>query len=303
MKLFFQKKVRILASLSFRGVHNGVRMDLVNVLTQSRFSTILAFGIFLVLVVSQVSKNLPSPERFWFSVHERDVRKLLGNKLKFITLSFNISDDVDVIDHNCALLFKHGYRFEIHTDDLLQPYCQTCTCIPFRAEDCKCHFPSKDNCNHCHKLIFLVDKMKNEAEFVFIDSDLVILNDTFMPLLHLRTIGFDFLAAYGFVTHKEWSYRSQFNSGLMYIRRVSGVNYDDMFRLKEKIQTNSDQVVLSQFIHQQYVSWDVLSLRWHCRYLERTEHSINIQDCFTFHAHSDVRRQFLRDFNWSKSFN
>lgn len=226
------------------------------------------------------------------------IEGLQHHDLKFITLSFNYSADNDVIDHNCERLSNNGYNFEIHTDDMTQPYCQKCQCVPFEVQNCTCHFPSKSNCNHCNKLGFIVKTIKSNFEFVFLDSDLVILKDELMPRLQARTIGFDFLATYGFVTHKEWTYHAQFNSGLMFIRRLDEVNYDELFALKSKIQTNSDQVVISRFVHENYIRWDILSLQWHCRYLDRPEHSIDISDCFTFHAHDEIRRKYLTNFEW-----
>lgn len=264
---------------------------------------ILIVGVYAVLVIliQYHFRTLFVPTLCAKLVKEQNIDGLRNRDLKFITLSFNYSGDRAVIDHNCERLSRNRYNFEIHTDDLTQPYCHKCHCVPFDVQNCTCHFPSKSNCNHCNKLGFIVKSIRANFEFVFLDSDLVILKDELMPRLEARTIGFDFLATYGFVTHKEWTYRAQFNSGLMFIRRLDDVDYEKSFALKSKIQTNSDQVVISRFVHENYVRWDVLSLRWHCRYLDRPEHSIDISDCFTFHAHDEIRRKYLANFEWSNT--
>lgn len=221
--------------------------------------------------------------------------------LKFVTLSFNNTKDTHVIDHNCARLQNAGYVYEIHTDDITMPCCKTCQCIYFQDKNCSCPRPNKGQCNLCNKLIFLVDMIKATSEFVFLDSDVVILKDEFMPALQIRSKHFDFLGTYGSQSLEKQLYRSQFSSGLMFIRRIDGLFYDEIFDIRDELVTNGDQQIISKFIHKYYSRWDVLSFKWHCRYLERPEFAMNISDCFTYHAHRMMRRKFLRDFEWSKT--
>lgn len=204
--------------------------------------------------------------------------------LKFVTLCFNQSMVKPMVDHNCAMLSQTGYPFFIYTDDLSQPYCSVCVCRPFVLTGCLCPQPERFDCSLCEKLHFIVDLVQSMSSFVFIDSDLIILKQDFMPALQARTTHFDFLAAYGFGPYRNWRYSSQFNSGLMFIRRLSSINYTDMIQLMHTMGTNNDQNVISAFIQSHYARWDTLSLRWHCRYLFRSEHNINFSTCLTFHG-------------------
>lgn len=220
------------------------------------------------------------------------------SETKFVTLSYNTSRDAAVIDNNCARLHSGGYVFEIHTDDLSQSFCDTCTCVPFKMTDCDCPDPTISMCSHCNKLYFFIDLVRNNSAFVLLDSDLVILKDTFMPNFLSRTESLDFLASYGFVSMSSWTYRTQFNSGLLFIRRLDGLNYSEMLDIKKSINAIGDQIVISAFVHKYYSDFDILSLRWHCRFLERRENSIPIEHCFTFHGHKKQRNIFLKEYEF-----
>lgn len=218
----------------------------------------------------------------------------------FITLSFNNTRELDVIEHNCVRLYNAGHTFEIHTDDLTQPFCRLCRCLPFETTNCSCPNPIGTACSHCQKLVFIVDMLKTMPEFIILDSDLVILDDIFIPAMVSRTAYFDFVAAYGFGKPENWNYAMHFNSGLMYMRRLEGLNYDELHDIKEELGANGDQIVVSRFVHKYYKNWDVLSLRWHCRFLDRPENSIEPTDCLTFHGHINQRKIKIPDFRFSK---
>lgn len=218
----------------------------------------------------------------------------------FITLSFNNAKELDVVEHNCVRLHNAGYAFEIHTDDFTQPFCKLCRCLPFETKNCSCPNPVGTACSHCNKLVFIVDLIKIMPEFILLDSDLVILDDIFIPAMVSRTTYFDFVAAYGFGKPENWNYGMHFNSGLMYMRRLDGLDYDELLDIKEELGANGDQIVVSKFVHTYYTNWDVLSLRWHCRFLDRPENSIDPANCLTFHGHGVQRSIQIPDFRFSK---
>lgn len=205
-------------------------------------------------------------------------------RLTFVTLCFNQPNIATMVDHNCAMLTRGGYKFEIYTDDISQGYCRTCSCKLFRLTNCTCPQPERSDCSLCEKLAFIVALSQSMDSYVFIDSDLVILADRFMPALEARAVHFDFMAAYGFGLYQNWRYTAQFNSGLMFLRRLPDVNYTKMIDIMYEMGTNNDQNVISSFIHSYYTNWDALSLRWHCRYLYRKENNINPSHCLTFHG-------------------
>lgn len=219
------------------------------------------------------------------------------SSVKFVSLTYNGSEDLQVLEHNCVLLSRAGYTFELHTDDLGLRICKTCTCVPFSMYDCVCPNANGMKCV-CNKLHFVIDSMQTYDQYVFLDSDLVIMNDAFMPALLVRTEHFDFIAAYGFPRKGSWTYRWFFNSGLFFIRRIDGLNYTEMIDIRDKLNKNGDQIAISEFVHAYYERWDVLSLRWHCRFLYRSEYSIDPKDCLTYHGHDDARRKNIPDFEY-----
>lgn len=222
-----------------------------------------------------------------------------SSKLVFVTLSFKFPAERPMLDHNCARLSNAGYKYYIYTDDIHQPYCSVCKCIPFEPKNCTCPQPERYDCSLCEKLEFLVDLITTTKEFVFIDSDLIILRDDFMPALQARTLYFDFLASYGFGNYSKWRFKGSFNSGLMFVRRLEHIDYRRLITMMSEMGTNNDQNVISNFVHKFYKRWDTLSLRWHCRYLFRSEHNINFDDCFTFHGRRHALRSILKGRNFS----
>lgn len=232
-----------------------------------------------------------------FQLAENSLDEAKPEDLSFVTLCFNQTAVKPMVDHNCAFLNKLGYQFHIYTDDLTQSYCSTCSCTPFRLKNCTCPQPGRSDCSLCEKLLFMIDLTNSMSSFVFLDSDLILLKDRFIPALRARTEHFDFLAAYGFGVSQNWRYTSQFNSGLMFLRRLQSVNYSKLVDIMYDMGTNNDQNVISTFIQRYYENWDTLSLRWHCRYLYRKEHNINFTDCMTFHGRNQALSQVLNASN------
>lgn len=213
--------------------------------------------------------------------------------IPFVSLSFNQTNSTDqlIIDHNCAVIQSHGLHFHIFTDDLSQSACasSSCTCHFFIQPTCSCpHAKPKERC-FCSKLLFLRDIMVNPSptfdEFVFIDSDLIIVQpDQFIPALLARTRHFDFLAPYAYQELSKWRYKNQFNSGLFFIRRIHSVDYNGLLDLWNRMKSSNDQIVFSAFVRSTTRKWDSLSLKWHCRNLDRSENDIRIEDCYTQHS-------------------
>lgn len=197
------------------------------------------------------------------------------------------------------MLSRNNYEFRIFTDDVTQPACRTCTCVAYDPPPCECPRPKLSGCHLCKKLEFVITSIKNMHEFIFVDSDFLILNDTFMPALEARAAHFDFLATYNFMPPASLKFLSSFNSGLMFLRRIDGLNYDEMRRIMHRQGFNNDQNTISMFIHRYYVRWDTFSLRWHCRFLDRPENNIEVHACIGFHAKRKAREVFLKERNFS----
>lgn len=216
----------------------------------------------------------------------------------FVSLTYNGSEDLPVLEHNCLRLKRAGYKFHVHTDDPSLRLCGTCTCVPFITRECVCPAVAAATCR-CNKLHFIIDAVRQYPELVFLDTDVVIMNDELMPALLARAVHFDFLAAYGFPQMVYWSYKWFFNSGLMFIRRLDGLNYSEMIDFRDRSGKNGDQIAVSRFVHEYYDRWDVLSLRWHCRFLFRREYSsINPYDCYAFHGHEIARNRTIPNFEY-----
>lgn len=126
--------------------------------------------------------------------------------------------------------------------------------------------------------------MEELEEFVFLDSDLIILNDRFMDRLFTRSRDFDFLASLGFADPCFRIYHSKFNSGMFFMRKLPGVNYGDLLAMSWKLGTNNDQNAISRFVYEKYRDWDVLSLKWHCRFLKKSNFTIPPGECYTLHG-------------------
>lgn len=219
--------------------------------------------------------------------------------IPFVTLSFNQTNSTDqlIVDHNCAALQSHGMHFHIFTDDINQPACaaSSCTCHFFQQQTCECPYAKPNERCFCAKIHFLRDIMTNPSptfdEFVFIDSDLIIVQpDQFIPALIARTRHFDFLAPYAYQQLGNWKYSNQFNSGLFFIRRNQAVDYNGLMDTWHRMKSSNDQIVFSSFVRQTTRKWDSLSLKWHCRNLERSENNIRIDECYTQHSKKPARQ-------------
>lgn len=217
--------------------------------------------------------------------------------LTAITLTFNKTYDQKMIAHNCAAISRTRHRYVIYTDDLSQPYCDACMCIPFAPINCKCPDTSKPGCTLCEKLHFVKDRVEELKEFVFLDSDLIILKDHFMDRLFARSRDFDFLASYGFGDPCQRTYQSPFNSGLFFIRGLPGINYGDLIDMSWKMKSNNDQNTISKFVVANYEDWDTLSLKWHCRFLNRRKFGIRPEECYTLHGRGNTIWETLQDVN------
>lgn len=233
--------------------------------------------------------------------------------IPFVTLSFNQTNSTDhlIIDHNCAVLQSHGLHFHIFTDDFSQPACasSSCTCHFFQQPICSCpHAKPNERC-FCSKLLFLRDLLVDPSPtfdaFAFIDSDLIIVQPgQFIPALLARTKHFDFLAPYAYQQLSNWRYTNQFNSGLFFIRRNQTVDYNGLLDEWNRMKSSNDQIVFSSFVRKTTRKWDSLSLKWHCRNLERTENNIRMEECYTQHSKKLARKAlFDSGFKLRKSVN
>lgn len=218
-------------------------------------------------------------------------------RVPYITFMFNQTAEEVIVDHNCERLTRNGYEFHIFTDNIHQRACATCTCIARTLKPCTCPHPTMAMCDHCHKMHFMVEIMKSMPAFIFIDTDFAILHDVFMPELQSRTQYTDFLAVYAFSPLASWTYNTAFNSGLMFMRRLDNLDYDYLLDIYARMRTNGDQNVISSFVRKFYTRWEPLSLRWHCRFLERPENNIPRDRCLAFHGKRLKRNAFFREQN------
>lgn len=216
--------------------------------------------------------------------------------LNVVTLIYSTPYDHINIAHNCHLISSTSHKFFIHTDDISQPYCKLCTCIPFKLFNCPCP-TGKNGCiakNPCQKLQFIRESVTKYQELLLLDSDLIIMKPQFLDRLKIRSEAHDFLATYGHmsVSKQNYSndYRRNFNSGLMFMRRLPHVNYNGLLTLLyARNNTERDQGIVSSFIHKNYENWDTLSWKWHCRSLKLYNQNIPPAQCYTIHDRGEVR--------------
>ncbi|KAG7374934.1 hypothetical protein IV203_014029 [Nitzschia inconspicua] len=195
------------------------------------------------------------------------------------------------------------FQYVVMTDDLSLEVCQHCECRKFTHYSCPC--PTDDCVNErnvCEKNFLFSDLLMQENEFIFVDFDVLMLSLSVLEELQLRSQTTDFLATRAHTRFREKPlYRHDFNSGLVYMRKVPEA---DPMLLRTYLYgnvTNSfrDQSVLSYFVHHHYKRWDELSFKWHCRGLrepsldksgdeeitrmEGIYPDMNIHDCQVFH--------------------
>lgn len=194
------------------------------------------------------------------------------------------------IAHNCRVISPTQHDFIVYTQNTSLPYCAVCKCIQFVPRKCKCPLRSCGLKHFCEKIYLLVDLIRTYEEFVFIDNDLLILRDDFLPHLATRALAHDFLATYRHagMNERRHKFMDSFNSGLFFIRRKQGLQYENMIDLMYEGELNNDQPFLSAFVQKHYANWDTLSWRWHCRYLERMKQDIPVEYCYTVHGRTHL---------------
>lgn len=153
----------------------------------------------------------------------------------------------------------------------------------------------------CEKLHFISRMVIKLGEFALLDADLTILNPIFMNRLYRRSRDFDFLASYGFGDICDRVYYSTFNSGLFFIRRIAQVDYSELVSTAWELRSNNDQNALSRFVYRRYEHWDSLSLRWHCRFLQKRGFEIEPRECYTIHGRGKSVTNVLKKLNISLS--
>ena len=226
--------------------------------------------------------------------------------LKVVTMTIGQSNEHQYIEHNCMRISPTQHHFVVFTDDLSQAYCSKCECRLFTRDNReKCMKRNNDDrvaIGWCEKLYFFVRLFDYFDEFVLLDSDLLILKDEFLDRLSARTRVHDFLATYGhmmMITLPQ-SYKSSFNSGLLFMRRLSGLDYNEIATIYEDSTATGDQNIISRFVQKRYDNWDTLSWKWHCRGLLKYKQNIPVSHCYTIHDRSDAKRVF-RELNLTMS--
>lgn len=256
-----------------------------------KLASAIVIALLLTLLVPfriphSVSKPL-SVLRTQEGQHDQDPQpQQQGPPLNIVTLAFGVAGEDSrsaLIIHNCLQLAKTRHHFEVHTDNVSNVFCSHCNCVRFKPRNCACPNPTKPACNHCEKLYFVIAQLKRLNELLFLDSDLIILKSTFLSHLYPRTRVHDALAAHGHLNLNASRYYSGFNSGLLFLRRLPGMDYNDMARLMYNDRKNGDQGIISRFVFQHYKNWDSLSLKWHCRFLNRVGYDIPLSECYTVH--------------------
>lgn len=200
--------------------------------------------------------------------------------------------------NNCEHATRAGFVYEIHTENITREFCNQCKCVQFRLRHCPCPNPAMLACNHCEKLFFLIDQLVRLGEFLFLDSDLVIVKSSFLTRLYPRTRVHDALASVGHINPKATKYYSNFNSGLLFLRRLPGLDYSEMGTVMYQEQKNQDQGIVTRFVHKYYTNWDYLSLKWHCRFLTRVGYDIPPTECYTVHDQKEGSK-ILKTINYT----
>lgn len=210
--------------------------------------------------------------------------------LTVATLIYDQSDDHKNIAHNCRIIAATRHRFIIFTDDVSQSYCSLCDCRRFVKQNCPCPAQGPHACtlkNPCEKLAFVVSAVRQFREVLILDDDLLIMKHTFLDHLAARAQAHDFLATYGHDTITSVRYLRNFNSGLMFMRWLPTINYDEMTEALYRNQGARDQSTISWFVQKRYSNWDVLSWKWHCRMLLKKQ-DIPPSECYTLHDRNEV---------------
>lgn len=232
------------------------------------------------------------------SVHQF---KLSKPHLKVITLIYDQKFDHVNVAHNCRMILPTSHKFLVYTDDVLQPYCKECTCIEYKLVNCPCPTGPK-GCkvkNPCEKVQFLIDSVARYEEFLFLDNDLIIMKSEFLDHMWARSRAHDFLASYAHLSVNSSRYLRNFNSGLMFIRRLPNVNYTNLRASLYFHRKEQDQGVVSNFFQENYRNWDSLSWKWHCRNLNHGYQDVPPEACYTLHDRNEVN-DYLKKMNTTR---
>jgi hypothetical protein len=272
--------------------------------------------------------------------HQHITNRRLSDPVSVITLSYdphvnggkenelkrkrNLAESVML--HNCMLIQQYNnisrndasmgvsspaFNYLVYTDNLSLEVCQHCECQEFKRYNCPCAVKDcKGDRNVCEKNHLFSDLLVQKGEFIYVDFDMAMLYPTVLEELKVRSQTTDFLATRAHASfRKSPGYRSDFNSGLVYIRKVPEV---DPMLLRQYMYANFtngrlDQAVLSDFVHHHYKRWDELSIKWHCRLINIQSNlsgrkntdiypDMDIHDCQTIHPPTD---EILAELNYT----
>ncbi len=206
-----------------------------------------------------------------------------------VTLHYLTWFDERYITHNCIVARRAEARMVIYTWNMTSKYCSVCECRPFVPANCPPPSNKPGATNHCEKLFFVVQKVPELREFIFIDADAVVMHDDFFRMFGARAQVHDFLAPYvEDALIEKPKYLHFFNSGLMFIRFVKGVNYTSMISMMYKLQTGFDQSIISLFVRENYERWDTLPFSWMCRRTFHFGYEIPAEKCLTIHNRREL---------------
>lgn len=249
-------------------------------------ATLLLSALFGVAVLSGLL--FASPERrSGLSAHDKLFHNSSEGALRFITLNYGGIGSVfdPIVAHNCRTIQEApgNHTLTIYTEDLTNVICNTCKCLKYQRANCSCVYTDRQCApNMCEKLYFLVDLINTYEEFAFIDRDLLILKDSLLPHFYPRTRAHDFLANYAQLQLTKEKYHIEFNTGLFFIRRLPNINYSELIPSFYRFGDNNDQSAVTWLIHTYYSNWDILSFKFHCRWVIDSW-KIPYKHCYTVH--------------------
>lgn len=210
---------------------------------------------------------------------------------RVVTLHFQSTWDVSTVTHNCAQATRAGASMVVYTQNVSSVYCNTglCRCAALVPIKCKPPNRTAGAVNHCEKLAFLAGIIPELKEVIYLDPDVVVMTPDFFHMLAVRGTAHDFLASYA---HEAYGARPKyynfFNSGVLFVRHVRAANYSDLLPRMYKYETGYDQSILTGWVFDTYVNWDVLSWKWHCRGLLRFGQDTPPAACLTIHDRSEA---------------
>ena len=202
------------------------------------------------------------------------------------TLHFAQDSDAYGVEHNCVLAAEASASMAVITDNPKYGYCAVCRCIPFNPTHCPA--PTRYG-NNCEKLALVQRLLGEVGEFVYLDSDLVVMKPRFFRMLAPRTGAHDFVAPLAEGAYLQRArHRNFFNSGLMFIRALPAANHSDLVPRMYRLATGSDQSIITYHVRDYYDNYDNLSLQWHCRRILRYNIDIHPKYCITVHDRNEI---------------